>query len=348
MALLVLAGMAVMYSIAATSGSMALFYRQSLFVLFGIILFVLFSSYNYHNLSKWHRLAYVAVNLCLVLVLILGRDIRGSNRWIDLGFFNFQPAEFAKLVIIIGLARWLYLKRGQINNWKNILLSFVYVLIPGVLILREPDLGSTIILFGVWFGVILVSPMKKKFLIGLILVALLFGGLSWKFFLHDYQRRRIEVFLDPALDPRGKGYNVRQAIIAVGSGHITGRGFGQGLQSTLRFLPERQTDFVFASTSEEIGFFGSSAIILLYGFLMLRLLMVVRMARDDFSMYVSAGVLCMIFGQTLVNIGMNIGLMPVTGIPLPFISHGGSSLMVMMISMGIVQNIVVQSKSLRF
>ncbi len=348
MMLLLVAGLAVMYSIAATSGSMTLLYRQLIFVLIGGVFFVFFASYNYHNVSKWHRVAYVFIILALIAVLVLSRDIRGSARWIDIGFFNFQPAEFAKLIIIVGLARWLYLKRGQINSWKNIILSLIYVLIPAVLVLRQPDLGSTLILLGIWFGTILVSPVKKRFVVILLVAGVLVSAVSWQFLLHDYQRNRIEAFLDPALDPRGQGYNVRQAIIAVGSGHVTGRGFGQGLQSTLRFLPERQTDFVFAAMSEEIGFIGSFTIVVLYGFLMLRLLKVVRMARDDFGMYVAAGTLCMIFGQVLINIGMNIGIMPVTGIPLPFITHGGSSLVVAMMALGIVQNIVIQSKTLRF
>jgi rod shape determining protein RodA len=216
------------------------------------------------------------------------------------------------------------------------------------LVLRQPDLGSTLILLGIWFGAMLISSVKKKFIVILIVAGIAVAAVSWQFLLHDYQRNRIEAFIDPALDPRGQGYNVRQAIIAVGSGHVTGRGFGQGLQSALRFLPERQTDFVFAAMSEEIGFVGSFTIVVLYGFLLLRLLKVVRMARDDFGMYVAAGVLCMIFGQVLINIGMNIGIMPVTGIPLPFITHGGSSLVVAMASLGIVQNIVIQSKTLRF
>jgi rod shape determining protein RodA len=348
MMLLIICGLAAMYSIAATSGSMTLLFRQIVFVIIGGVFFIFFASYNYHNISKWHRVAYVLVIAALIGVLILGRDIRGSSRWIDIGFFNLQPAEFAKLVVAVGLSRWLYLKRGQINSWKNIVLSLAYALIPAILILREPDLGSTLIVLGIWFGLILVSPMKKRFVIALFVVALLFSATSWQFLLHDYQRKRIEVFIDPALDPRGQGYNVRQAVIAVGSGHVIGRGFGQGLQSTLRFLPERQTDFVFATMSEEVGFVGSVTIVFLYGFLMLRLLKVVRMARDDFGMYLAAGVLCMMFGQVLINIGMNIGIMPVTGIPLPLITHGGSSLLVTMIALGIVQNIAIQSKTLRF
>lgn len=347
-ALLVLIGLAIIYSIAVTSDSMNLVYRQLAFVGIAFIGFFFFAFYNYQNLSKWHRLAYAFILASLVAVLFLGRDIRGSHRWIDLGFFNFQPAEFAKFVVIVGLARWLYLKRGQINSWKNILLSLLYVLIPGALILQEPDLGSTIIVLGIWFGMLLISPVKKQFILALIVGLLVVSGLTWQFGLRDYQRQRIEVFLDPALDPRGQGYNVQQATIAVGSGHLFGRGFGEGLQSTLRFLPERQTDFIFAATSEEVGFVGSLALLVLYALLLYRLFRALRQTKDDFSMHLIGGVLCMFFGQILVNVGMNMGIMPVTGIPLPLLSHGGSSMVVMLASLGLVQNVIVQSKTLRF
>src|SRR6185503_6015105 len=167
--LLLVIGLAVIYSIAVSSGSMTIFYRQMVFVAIALAGFFFFSFYNYQNLPKWHRLAYALILAGLIIVLIFGRDIRGSHRWIDLGFFNFQPAEFAKLVVIVGLSRWLYLKRGQINSWKNILLSFLYVLIPALLILQEPDLGSTVILLGIWFGMLLISSVKKQYIAALLL-----------------------------------------------------------------------------------------------------------------------------------------------------------------------------------
>lgn len=327
---------------------MEVFWRQVIYALGGVVIYLFFAFYDYHRLAKFNRISYFITLALLIFVLLFAREIKGSTRWIDLGFFQLQPAEFAKIVVILGLSRWMYLKRGQINSWKNIIITAVYTLIPAILIMREPDLGSSIILIGVWAGLLLISPMSKKYLITLVLLAAIFSGVAWQFGLHDYQQRRIEVFLNPDLDPRGQGYNVRQAIIAVGSGQLFGRGLGQGLQGQLNFLPERQTDFIFASASEEIGFLGVAGLLALYCFLFLRLLSIMKTARDDLAFYIVGGVLFMLFGQVLINIGMNIGLMPVTGIPLPFLSYGGSSLIVVMISLGIVQNIAKQSKSLRF
>jgi rod shape determining protein RodA len=170
----------------------------------------------------------------------------------------------------------------------------------------------------------------------------------WQFVLHDYQRVRLETFLDPNLDPRGRGYNVRQAIIAVGSGEAFGRGLGKGLQSQLKFLPERQTDFIFATAAEEIGFLGSALMVLLYALLMWRMLMVAARARDELGRYLAYGIFFFFFFQVTINIAMNLGLAPVTGIPLPLLSYGGSSLLVTFLALGIVHNISWQSRALRF
>lgn len=346
--LLLIAGLTIMYGTSLSGGNLQIFYRQLFFAVIGIVLYFLLAFYDYHKLAKLNRLFYPILIGLLAYVLFFTRAIKGSTRWIDIGFFNFQPAEFAKIVIILGLARWLYLKRGQINSWKNILITFAYTAIPGFLILKEPDLGSAIILFGTWLGILMVSPMNKKYLIAFAIFGLVLAGVGWKFVLKDYQKNRIEVFLNPSLDPRGQGYNVRQATIAVGSGQLWGKGLGKGLQSQLNFLPERQTDFIFASASEEIGFIGCITIVGLYSYLCVRLLFILKSTKDDLGMYIVAGVLFMLFGQALINIGMNIGLLPVTGIPLPLLSYGGSSLLVVMISLGIVQNIARQSKQLRF
>jgi rod shape determining protein RodA len=200
----------------------------------------------------------------------------------------------------------------------------------------------------IWFGLLIISPIRRTFIIAFMILGLIFGGISYQFFLHDYQQERIEVFLNPDKDPKGKGYNVRQAIIAVGSGELFGRGLGRGLQSQLKFLPERQTDFIFASASEEIGFIGCLALIVLYYFLFRRLLFIMKFARDDLAMYITGAVLFLFVAQVVINVGMNIGLLPVTGIPLPFLTYGGSSLLVVCMALGIVQNIARQSKALRF
>jgi rod shape determining protein RodA len=346
--LLLMVGLVVIYSTSVSAGNLTVFYRQLTFAGIGLIAFLLFSFYNYQTLAKQNRLAYIVIILFLLGLLIFGSEVRGSARWINLGFFNFQPAEFAKIVIALGLSRWLYLKRGQINSWGSIIITLTYALIPGVLIALEPDLGSSIIVMSIWLGLLIISPMKKTYLIVFVLAAVVFAGLGWQFVLQDYQKTRVHVFLDPSQDPRGRGYNVRQATIAVGSGALTGQGLGQGLQSQLKFLPERQTDFIFASAAEEIGFLGCAALLLLYYLLFWRLFKIMRQAKDDLGYYIAGGVLFFFFVQMMINIGMNIGLLPVTGIPLPFLTYGGSSLLTVCIALGIVQNVARQSRLLRF
>lgn len=346
--LLLLLGLAILYSSSLANIDKSLFYRQAIFSFVGLLVFLALTNYNYQNLSKRNRYFYLFIVVVLFFVLIFGRSIRGSSRWIDFGFFRFQPAEFAKLTLIATLSRWLFLARGQINSWKNIFITGIITLIPAILIFLEPDLGSTIILIVIWLGLLLASPISKKKLLIILLCGVIVSGLAWKFVLRDFQKQRVEIFLNPSLDPQGKGYNVRQATIAVGSGSIFGRGLGQGLQSQLKFLPERQTDFIFATTAEEVGFLGSMGIMFVYAFILWRIKKISENAKDDLAMYICAGVWIMLFGQIVINIGMNIGLLPVTGIPLPLFSYGGSSLLVVLASLGIVQNIAMQNKALRF
>lgn len=346
--LLLVVGLAIQYGISLGDGNLTLFYKQSLYAVGAVVVFILLANYNYQLLTKNNRIIYPILIFSLIYLILLGDPIRGSARWIDLGFFQLQPAELAKVIIGLGLARWLYIRRGEINSWKNVILTFIYAALPAALIALEPDIGSASIVMAVWFGIILLSPIRKVFIVGFIIAGLVFGGLAWQFFLQPFQKQRVEVFLNPDKDPRGKGYNVRQATIAVGSGQWFGRGLGQGVQSGLKFLPEKHTDFVFASAAEEIGWVGSIAVLFLFYLLMRRIIAIMQLARDDLAMYITGGILFLFASQTIINIGMNIGLLPVTGIPLPLITYGGSSMLVTAVALGIVQNIAKQSKVLRF
>lgn len=346
--LLLLLGLTLQYTSSLSNPSLAIFWRQLIFAGVGVAVLVFMANYNYHTLARVNRGTYVLLIMLLLFVLLFGRQIRGSARWISLGFFQLQPAELAKLIVVIGLARWFYLFRGQINAWRNVIITFLLAAVPAGLVLVEPDLGSSLVILAVWFGTLLVSPISKKRLLVLVFCGLLAAGAAWQFVLHDYQRSRLETFLDPNLDPRGTGYNVRQALISVGSGQLFGRGLGRGLQSQLRFLPERQTDFIFATAAEEVGFVGSVAIVGLYALLLLRILVIAGRARDDLGKYLSYGVFFLFFFQIFVNIAMNIGIAPVTGIPLPLLSYGGSSLLVTMMALGLMHNISWQSRTLRF
>ena len=346
--LLSFAGLAILYGTTLSAATTNIFSRQLIFFGIGLDAFFFISFFDYHSLTKLNRVIYVIFILLLFYLAFFGVIIRGGRRWLDLGVGRFQPAEFVKLVVILGLARLLYLARGQINSWKIITWSFLYVLLPAALVIIEPDLGSAIIILSLWVGIILLSPIKKKFLVILFIIFVAFGGISWKFYLKDFQKDRILVFLNPTLDLKGRGYNVRQATIAVGSGQLFGRGLGKGVQSQHKFLPERQTDFIFAAAGEEIGFLGTFSLLGLYFFLLWRIQKIIWKAKDDLGMYIAGGVLFFFFFHILINIGMNIGILPVTGIPLPFVSAGGSSLIACFIALGLVQNVARQSKILRF
>lgn len=348
MLLLAFSGLAILYGTTMSQESKVVFYRQLSFFGLGFGSFLFISFFDYHALAKLNRAIYVILFILLIYILAFGLAVKGGRRWIDLGIGSFQPAEFVKLSAILGMSRLMYLKRGQINSIKTLLWSLAYVAAPAFLVFVQPDLGSALIIMGMWLGIILISPIKKKILAILFIIFVITAGVSWEFLLKDYQKTRVEVFLNPNLDPKGRGYNVKQAAIAVGSGQLFGRGLGQGVQSQSRFLPERQTDFIFSASSEEIGFLGSFTLILLYFFLIFRLLKILTKAKDDLGMYICGGAMFYFFFQVLINIGMNVGILPVTGIPLPFVSAGGSSMVVSFLVLGIVQNISIQSKALRF
>lgn len=345
--LLLLLGLLMIYSTTLTTGSNLLL-RQVLVATVGLVAMFSLAFYDYRNLKKVTGLIYLLIVGLLVFVWFFGENIRGSVRWIDLGFFNLQPAELAKLGIVIITAKFLDETGEKLKDFRYVLLSAVYVAIPTILILIEPDLGSSLVVFFTWFAMLMFSRIKKRQLVVLIAVGLVFAVLAWFFVLHEYQKQRVFTFIDPNLDPQGQGYNVLQSIIAVGSGGILGRGVGRGLQSQLKFLPERQTDFIFASTAEELGLIGSLVIVGLFFLLLQRILRACKTSRDNFGMYLSLGVFFMLFFQIIVNIGMNIGIMPVTGIPLPLLSYGGSSLLTTLLSLGLIQSVIARQKALRF
>ncbi len=345
--LLLILGLLMIYSTTLESPANLLI-RQLIYAVLGFIGLFILAFFDYRKLRSSTGIVYVMIILSLLLVWFLGYQVRGSTRWIDLGIFRVQPAEFAKLVMIVIMAKFLDQSGEKLKSIWYVLLSAVYVAIPAVLILIEPDLGSTLVIFFTWLAMLLFSRMNKKHLVGVLVLVILLLSFSWFFVLHDYQKNRIYTFLDPNKDPQGRGYNVLQSIIAVGSGSITGRGVGRGLQSQLKFLPERQTDFIFASTAEELGLFGSIFILGLFGVIFVRLIKAVRRARDNFGMYLTLGIFFMLLIQVLINISMNIGLLPVTGIPLPLLSYGGSSLLTTMLALGLVQSVIARQKAVKF
>jgi len=345
--LLLILGLLMVYSTTQSSPT-NLLGRQLIYSIIGFIVLFSLAFFDYRKFRKSTGILYILIILSLILVWVFGRDVRGSTRWIDLGIFRLQPAEFAKLVMIVIMAKFLDQIGEKIKDLRYVILSAVYVGIPAVLVLIEPDLGSALVIFFTWLGMLLCSKMNKKHIVVLLLSIVVVSSFGWFFVLRDFQKNRIYTFLDPGLDPQGRGYNVLQSIIAVGSGSLTGRGVGRGLQSQLKFLPERQTDFIFASTAEELGLLGSLFILGMFGILFFRLVRAAKFARDNFGMYITLGVFFMLLSQVLINIGMNIGILPVTGIPLPLLSYGGSSLLVTMAAMGLIQSVVARQKALKF
>lgn len=347
--ILSLSGLMMIYSIGlGGEAGAALWIRQLLALVIGLGGLFFFSNIDYHFFEKNSSLFYLLALGLLVLVLLVGVSIRGSTRWFDLGLVNFQPAEFSKFALIVVLAKF-FQRHGKLTQrFRHVLWSAVLVIIPAVLITLQPDLGSAAILFGLWVGLLLVSPMPRRYFLYLLVLFLVVGALAWQFFLAPYQQDRIRSFLDPTADPLGRGYNVIQSIVAVGSGGLLGRGLARGLQSQLQFLPERQTDFIFASTVEELGLLGGGLILLLFLFVLWRMIKIIRGARDLFGMYLAAGVFFLVLIQLAINVGMNLGLLPVTGITLPFLSYGGSSLVIMFWLLGIVESIARHSSPVRF
>lgn len=338
MAVILLASFATLKSIALTSGE-NLIERQLMFVALGTVFFLAAAFFDYRELSNRSRLIYILGIIFLVLVLFLARNIRGSARWIELGFFNFQPVEFFKVALIIALARFFAVKRHEVKSGRVLFHSMVLVFIPIILVGLQPDLGSAMVLLAIWFGMLLVTRIRKSQIFALVGILLMLGGVAWYGLLHDYQRERVTTFLNPQADPQGSGYNVRQSVIAVGSGQFFGRGLGRGYQSHLRFLPERHTDFIFASFSEELGFVGAGLLIAAFAFLVWRIIRISLNSADALGMYLAMGIALVLTFQIFINIGMNIGLMPVTGIPLPLMSYGGSSLLATMFLLGVVNSV---------
>lgn len=329
--LLISIGILVIYS-----SSKELAIQQLIFTVAGLAIFFLVSKFELEAIKNLTTPLYLFILLVLLVTLILGIETRGSFRWITIGILNIQPSEFAKPILILFLAKYW---SERVPTWLNIFKSLLYCFPAVLLIFKQPDLGSALTLLAISFGMLFAVQISAKKMIILAAIVLLALPAGW-FFLHGYQRERISSFLAPQSDPLGRGYNLIQSTIAVGSGQFLGRGLGRGTQSRLQFLPEFRTDFIFASIAEEMGFIGSLLILSLYLFLLLYSLEAAGRIHNLFSLLVIIGVVSMILFQVVVNIGMNVGLLPITGITLPLISYGGSSLVATMWSLGMLASSV--------
>ncbi len=342
-ALLLGVSLLALYSL-STVASVDYFFKQSIFAVLGLIGMIFIAFSDYRHIEKYSTALYFITLLILVGVLLFGTTIRGTAGWISFGFFQVQPVEIAKVTLIIFLASFISKKKSELSEWSRVIASLILSSILIFLVLKQPDLGSSLVLTVIWGGMILASGLRLKHLIVLgLLGGILIAG-SW-FVLEDYQKNRINTFIHPELDPQGSGYNVLQAIVAVGSGGLTGKGVGHGSQSQLNFLPEKHTDFIFAVITEELGLIGAFLILALYLVLLYRIKRIGEIASDNFGYLLAVGILVMFFAQITVNLGMNIGLLPVTGLPAPLLSYGGSSLLSVLFALGLLLSVYQREKS---
>lgn len=283
--------------------------------------------------------------LGMLALLLLVAPIQGAQSWFSIGPFSFQPSDPAKLVLIALVAKYFSRRHVEIGHFWHVIVSGAYAGAMMLLVLIQPDLGTAAIMGAIWFGMVLVSGISKKHLAMVIIAAVTAGASLWIFGLHEYQRARIMTFVNPAADIHGSGYNAYQAMVAVGSGELTGKGVGYGTQSKLRFLPEYETDFIFASFAEEWGFIGIVLILTLYGILLFMLLSIARRAATNFDALFTIGVAILFLAHLGIHAGINLGLLPVTGTTIPFMSYGGSHLFVEFAALGIVASLARDARS---
>ncbi len=323
--ILLIIGLFAVYSADYGKSSNVTFHKQILWTFTSIIILMLVSLVDYPMLRDYKWIFYGISIVLLSSPLIIGKEIGGAKRWLGIGPLSFQPSEFAKLFLIIFLSAFLEERSNAISTLRTWTLSFLTFLIPAVEIALEPDLGTAVILMMIWFGMMFVAGVSYKSIVIFLIIVLLSVPLFYNFVLRDYQRARIQAFINPYSDIRGKGYHMVQSIKTLGSGGLFGRGYLRGPQNLKNLLPEEDNDFIFAIIGEELGFVGSIVIIFLYFVLMLRCFRVILHAKDVFGTLLVSGITIMLVLQVFENIGMVVGLLPITGLTLPFISAGGSS-----------------------
>lgn len=323
--------------------------KQLIWAVISIVFFLIFMYGDYLSFLSIWKIIYGINIVLLALILIIGKTSQGSQRWISIGPFNFQPSEFAKIFIIITLSCFILQnqKKDDEVDLKLYLYSFLHIALPLLLIFKQPDLGTSLTFIAIWLGIIYVAGAKVKHLIVTFFLGISMFPLLWHL-LKDYQKKRLLIFLDPTVDPLGAGYHLIQSKIAVGSGGFLGKGLFQGTQSKLSFIPGEHTDFIFSLLAEELGFIGVVIVLSLFFLLLFFLIKNAFYTQDKLGKLLLAGIISMLLFHLLVNVGMTLGVMPITGIPLPFMSYGGSFLMVNVITMGLAQSIYRGIRKIRF
>jgi len=325
--------------------SLVFFKKQLFFLGLGLALMLGLSFLDYRIFKNYSSILislYVISLLSLIFVLF-SQEVRGASSWFRLGPLSFEPIEPVKIVIILLLAKYFSFRHIEMYRIRHLIISGLYIGLPISVIIFQPDFGSILVLFSIWLGLIIVAGIKLRHLVILCLImALLFVG-SWFCFLRDYQKQRVLIFFNPQEDPYGRGYHITQSLIAVGSGGLFGRGLGSSSQAGLRFLPEQHTDFIFATLAEQRGLVGISFLLLLFALLFWRIIKIALASLNNFSRLFASGLAILLFAQVAINIGMNMAILPITGLTLPLVSYGGSSLVTIFLGLGILQSIKARS-----
>ncbi|OGZ24405.1 MAG: hypothetical protein A2896_01200 [Candidatus Nealsonbacteria bacterium RIFCSPLOWO2_01_FULL_43_32] len=340
--LLIGIGLLSLYSSSLSKADFLNFQKQLVFAAIGLLLMFVFSLMDWRLLRNDPYLVFILYVLsCLALagLFFFAEETRGVRGWYKVGPVSFDPIEFAKLTLIILLAKYFSIYHVEVYRLRHILISTLYILIPSVLIFFHPDLGSVLLIISLWLAILVISGIKIRAFLIIILCLLLILALGWSFMLQDYQKERIISFLLPQFEPLGIGWSETQSKIAIGSGGILGQGLGQGSQTQYGFLSEPQTDFIFAALAEEFGLLGVSIIFVLFSLLIWRIIKITLAAQTNFPRIFAAGLAILLALQIFINIGMNLGLLPIIGIALPLVSYGGSGLILTCIGLGIIQSI---------
>lgn len=318
-----------------------LFMNQLVWLGIGWTMFLVLTILDYNFVNRAAYIVYFLNLMALLYVTFFGKVALGAQRWIDLGYFHYQPSETMKLAMVVVLARILsrYSVHGRGLGFRELFVPLVLLAMPFGLVVEQPDLGTAMMICSVSVSMIVFCKVKKSIIMGAMVALMITLPLAWKYGLHDYQRNRVLTFLSPNNDPRGTGYNSIQSRIAVGSGQFFGKGYRNGTQSQLEFLPERHTDFIFSVLSEEWGFVGSILTLGIFCGLFYTIVRVASGARDKYGALLCIGVLCYIFWHMFVNVGMVIGLLPIVGVPLPLVSYGGSGMLTTMTGMGLISSV---------
>jgi rod shape determining protein RodA len=337
---IIAAGLVTMKSFTPLENGGDFFRKQIIWVVVAFVVFFIFSCIDFRFLKRTDVLISLFLFFCflLLVLIVLGHISHGHKSWFNFGLFFFQPVDLMKLILVLVLAKYFSRRHVEIRDIKHIFISLFYAFIPLILVLLQPDFGSAMIILFIWLGMVLVSGISKLHLFLIILSGAVIFASLWFFVFAPYQKARIYNFINPGTDIHKTGYNVFQSTIAVGSGQFTGKGLGFGTQSRLKFLPVPQSDFIFAAFSEEWGFVGSALILLLFCLVIWRILAIASLGASNFEILFGMGMAIYFMSHILVNIGMNLGLLPVTGIPLPFMSYGGSHLLTEFAGLGILMS----------